>query len=76
MQNRLFNEYEAETPTGSELGKAIQKAVRPIVEEYARLGYALRDIEAVAESEIHAMMAEKRLRTAMHKRRSQELLGD
>jgi hypothetical protein len=65
----LFNEYEAINREGRKLGVSIEKAINPIVQEWAFYGYSIRDIEAILIANVTVICAEKRLVNAVYKKK-------
>ncbi len=50
MKNKIqcFGEYERWTPEGQEADQALHAALKPVMESLVRKGYAIRDVEYIA----------------------------
>lgn len=63
----LFNEYEARTDAGLELGRLIYDAVHSVIMNAIIECGSTRDVEAIALEEIYQICAEIRIRRALTK---------
>lgn len=61
----LFNKYEAYTPKGGELSDEIFIALRPMVKEWADMGYSVKDIESIFIDVITMLSCTERMIRAM-----------
>lgn len=61
----LFNEFEAMTEEAHELASRVERAILPIIREYAILGYRVREIESVLELTLGVCINELVVRRAL-----------